>query len=134
MRWTSLLLLAATALPALGGERVLADSLRPLLIAAIDSPQGSAHGTLTGDYAEALKRKFATRAPVEIDVTTEYRFAQPGCSRLKVLMSQAGVVMSAGAAPEDKKIEFGLNYCRDGAAPRAQTPGAAAPVPGGAER
>lgn len=121
VRYT-LMLLAATALPALGGERVPVDSLRPLLIAAIDSPQGAAQGALTGDFAEALRRKFATAAPLEINVTTERRLAQPGCSRLKVVFSQTGVVMAAGSAPENKTMEFALNYCRDGSAPRAQTP------------
>ncbi len=92
---------------------------RPLLIAAIDSPTGEAHGVLTGDTADVINRKFQSKTPILIDVTTEKRYAQAGCSRLKVRFWQDDVRLPGAATPRTQTIEFGINYCRDGQPPRS---------------
>lgn len=92
---------------------------RPLLIAAIDSPTGDAHGVLTGDTADVINRKFNSRSPILIDVTTERRYAQAGCSRLKLRFWQEDVHLPGAATPRKQAIEFGINYCRDGQPPRS---------------
>lgn len=91
---------------------------RPLLIGAIASPSGEAHGVLTGEIAAAVSQKFKSTMPINIDVTTEKRYAQAGCSRLKVLFWQDSVVLPGATAPRKQTIEFGINYCRDGQPPR----------------
>lgn len=92
---------------------------RPLLIAAIDSPSGEAHGVLTGETADVINRKFNSKTPILIDVTTEKRYAQAGCSRLKVRFWQEDVHLPGATAPRKQTIEFGINYCRDGQPPRS---------------
>lgn len=92
---------------------------RPLLVAALDSTTGVAHGILTGDIADAMARSFGTRTPIFIDVRTEKRLAQAGCARLQMRFWQDAVYLPGAAVPRRQTIEFGLNYCRDGQAPRA---------------
>lgn len=94
---------------------------RPLMVAAIDSPSGQAHGVLTGQMADAMARKFRTREPLLIDVTTEKRYAQAGCSRLKVLFRQSGVWLSGSMAQSEQTIAFGIDYCRDGSPPHSRS-------------
>ncbi|WP_420475244.1 hypothetical protein [Noviherbaspirillum sp. ST9] len=92
---------------------------RPLMIAAIDSPSGTAHGVLTGETADVMRRKFNAKTPVLIDVSTEKRYAQAGCSRLKLRFWQDDVQLPGAAGPRRQTIEFGINYCRDGRPPRS---------------
>lgn len=92
--------------------------LRPLLVAALDAPNGTAYGVLVGDTADTLARTFRSSAPVLIDVSTEQRHAQAGCSRLQLVFRQDDVTLPGAAAPRRQTIAFGINYCRDGQAPR----------------
>jgi len=92
---------------------------RPLMIAAIDSPTGVAYGVLVGDMADAITRQFKASSPIYIDVSTERRYAQAGCSRLKVLFWQEGVLLPGAASPRKQTIEMGINYCRDGLPPKS---------------
>jgi hypothetical protein len=100
-------------------DRTPVSDPRPLLIAAIDSPSGQAHGVLRGETAQVIHRKFQANTPLFIDVTTEKRYAQAGCSRLKVRFWQDDVQLPGAAAPRKETIEFGINYCRDGRPPRS---------------
>lgn len=112
------LIILAAATQAAAPDRIPVEDARPLLIAAIDAPSGEAHGVLVGQTAEAITKHFQSTAPITIDVTTEKRFRQAGCSRLKVLFAQEGVLLPGKSAPERRTIEFGINYCRDGLPPR----------------
>jgi hypothetical protein len=96
--------------------------LRQLLVAAIDSTTGKARGEFVGPFADGLKKRFHSNAPVIVDVSTEKRFPQEGCSRLKMVWSQDGVVLPDSTGPQRKTVEFGINYCRDGMPPRKVTP------------
>ena len=111
------LALSATAI---GGDltRTPVTDPRPLLLAALASPSGEAHGVLTGDVADAIRTRFAATSPIYIDVSTEHRFAEVGCSRLKVVFWQDGVAMPDAPVPKKQTVEFGINYCRDGLPPR----------------
>mgnify|MGYP000259328374 CR=1 FL=1 len=100
-------------------ERTPVADARPLMIAAIDSPAGVAHGVLAGDLADAITRRFQATSPIYIDVSTQRRYAQPGCSRLKVVFWQAGVLLPGAPAPRKQTIEMGINYCRDGLPPKS---------------
>ena len=122
MRLSPLVMLA-TLLGALGAvqaqDRVPVQDARSLLIAAIESPSGQAQGVLVGDIADAITRRFQGTTPIYIDVTTERRYAQAGCSRLKVRFWQEGVQLPGVPAPRRQTIEFGINYCLDGQPPRS---------------
>ena len=108
-----------TVAPALAQDRIAVRDARPLLIAAIDSPDGQAHGVLVGDIADAITQRFKGTTPIHIDVSTERRYAQPGCSRLKLRFWQDGVQLPGVPAPRRQTIDFGVDYYRDGQPPRS---------------
>ena len=78
-------LLAAFALPVFADDvrRTPVPDARPVMLAALQATDGQAHGVLTGEMADAITRRFGATSPIFIDVTTEKRYAQPGCSRLR---------------------------------------------------
>ena len=102
------------------GQRVSAAQL----LAAIDAPDGRAHGVLSGPMADAITARFKATSPVFIDVSTERRYAQSGCRRLKVSFWQDGVQLPGEPGPRRRTIDFGINYCRDGLPPRSLSRGA----------
>ncbi|MRV70583.1 hypothetical protein GJ700_02470 [Duganella sp. FT92W] len=112
----------------LGSGDAIAASETPLLInspqelmqVAIDAPDGSAQGILTGELASAIGRQFHTTAPLQVQVTTLKRYSQPGCRRLNVAIIQDAVVIPGNSTPENKRIDFGIDYCRDGSPPRSK--------------
>ncbi len=93
--------------------------VKPLLIEAIDSPVGEAHGSLTGEVVDAIGHQFQTSAPINVDVKTLTRYAQEGCRRLSVLIWQDNVRLRPEAAGARQSVEFGINYCRTGLPPRS---------------
>lgn len=107
------------ALDASAQDRTPVQDARPLLIAAIDAPTGQTHGMLVGEIADAVTQRFKGTSPIYIDVTTERRYAQPGCRRLKVRFWQDGVQLPGVPAPRRQTIDFGINYCRDGQPPKS---------------
>jgi len=119
-------ILALAAVPWLLGsaaatapERLPVPDARPLLLAALRSPEGRASGVLSGDLADAISRRFQATGPVFIDVTTVHRYVQPGCSRLNVTFWQDNVLLPGAATPQRQTIEFGVNYCLDGLPPKS---------------
>lgn len=92
---------------------------RPVLLAALRSADGTAHGVLTGEIADAITRRFEATSPIFIDVSTERRYREPECSRLKVLFWQEGVLLPGAKAPRKQTIEFGINYCATGLPPKS---------------
>ena len=109
-------LLAMQRVGAVPAPEVAAD-LRPFLVAAIDAPDGRAAGTLAGPFAELLRSRGISAAPLLIEVTTLRAYREPGCKRLNVQFRQ-GAVKVGDAPPIDREIAFQLNYCRDGQPPR----------------
>ena len=93
-------------------------NLRPLLVAAIDAPDGRSAGTLAGPLAEVLRSRGVSAAPLLVEVTTLTIYRQPGCRRLNVRFQQQDVTIK-NAPPADRELAFQLNYCRDGRAPRS---------------
>ena len=114
-----LLAVPCIALDASARDRTPVQDARPLLIAAIDAPTGQAHGMLVGEIADAVTQRFKGTSPIYIDVTTERRYAQPGCRRLNVRFWQDGVQLPGVPAPRRQTIDFGINYCRDGQPPKS---------------
>jgi hypothetical protein len=114
-----LAIITGTMLDASAQERIPVQDARPLLVAAIDASSGEAHGMLVGEIAEAVTQRFKGTSPIYIDVTTERRYAQAGCRRLKVRFWQDGVQLPGVPAPRRQAIDFGINYCRDGQPPKS---------------
>ncbi|MBS0499270.1 MAG: hypothetical protein JSR74_02965 [Proteobacteria bacterium] len=110
-----LLCVAAHAEPV----RTQVPDARPVLLAALQSADGTAYGVLTGEIADAITKRFAATSPIYIDVSTERRYGEPGCSRLKVLFWQEGVRLPEAKAPRKQTIEFGINYCATGLPPKS---------------
>ena len=100
-------------------DRTPVHDARPLLIAAIDAADGQSRGVLVGEIANAITQRFKGTSPIFIDVATERRYMQPGCSRLKVRFWQDGVQLPGVPAPRRQTIDFGINYCRDGQPPKS---------------
>jgi len=124
---TLLIAVAAFSMSVLANEssnmsmppRTPVSDARPAMLAAIQASNGEAHGVLTGDVANAITQRFGASSPIFIDVTTERRYQQPGCSRLKVLFWQDGVLLPGAKAPRKQTMEFGINYCVDGLPPKS---------------
>lgn len=117
----AVVLFGALALPAFAddGLRTPVPDARPVMLAALRATDGQAHGVLTGEMADAITRRFGAASPIFIDVTTEKRYAQPGCSRLKVRFWQDGVLLPGATTPRRQTMDFGINYCLDGRPPQS---------------
>lgn len=103
-------------------ERTPVTDARPLMISALKAADGQARGVLRGELADAITQRFAATSPIFIDVTTEKRYSQPGCGRLKVTFWQDGVRLpNAASAPSPRRqtVDFGINYCLDGLPPKS---------------
>ena len=100
-------------------HRVAVRDPKRLLIAAIDAPSGRAQGVLSGDVADAITQRFKGTTPIYIDVSTERRYAQAGCSRLKLSLWQDSVQLPGAPSPHRQVIDFGIDYCRDGQPPKS---------------
>lgn len=110
---------ALTPISAAALERTPVPDARPLMLSALTSAAGEAHGVLTGPLAEALTQKFKATTPIFIDVTTVRRYQQPGCSRLLLTFWQEGVLLPQAKTPQRQSLEMGINFCRDGLPPRS---------------
>lgn len=99
--------------------RVQVEQFAPLLLSALQAQDGRARGVLVGSLAMAIGQQYGTSAPIEIDVSTVVRYAQQGCARLRVDVSQQGLKFAAPATPQRQDIRFELNYCGDGLPPRS---------------
>ena len=114
-------LLTAVALPAFADDvlRTQVPDARPMMLAALQATDGQSHGVLTCEMANAITRRFGATSPIFIDVTTEKRYAQPGCSRLKVTFWQDGVLLPGALSSRRQTMDFGINYCLDGRPPQS---------------
>ena len=114
-------LIAGFAAPVIADDllRASVSDPRPVMLAALQSVNGEAHGILSGDIAEALTQRFAATSPIHIDVTTEKRYTQAGCARLNVRFWQDGVLLPGASSPRRQTMDFGINYCLDGRPPQS---------------
>lgn len=121
MKTSLLLLLCASPLVSLAQtpERTPIKDPKALMMSALMAADGQAHGVLTGDLADAISQRFKATTPIFIDITTDKRYRQAGCSRLKVSFWQDGVLLPGTQAPRKQSIEFGINYCLDGLPPKS---------------
>jgi hypothetical protein len=114
-------LLAALALHVFADDvlRTPVPDARPLMLGALQATDGQAHGVLTGEMADAITKRFGATSPIYINISTEKRYAEPGCSRLKVTFWQDGVLLPGARTPRRQTMDFGINYCLDGRPPQS---------------
>ena len=91
-------------------------SAKPLLLQAIDAPDGRAQGEIVGTIADKFRETTKSSAPVMAEVTTIKSFKQEGCKRLNVRLTQANVPTKDGKLAEFA-VNYELNLCRDGSPP-----------------
>ena len=113
--------LATFASPVLADDvsRAPVPDARPVMLAALQATDGQAHGILTSEMADAITKRFGATSPIYIDVATEKRYAQAGCSRLKVTFWQDGVRLPGATTPRRQTMDFGIDYCLDGRPPQS---------------
>jgi len=121
MKIISAIVLTTFASPVFADDlhRTPVPDARPLMLAALQATDGQSHGILTGEMADAITQRFGATSPIYIDVTTEKRYAQPGCSRLKVTFWQEGVLLPGALSPRRQTMDFGIDYCLDGRPPQS---------------
>ena len=114
-------LLAALALPVFADDvlRTPVPDARPVMLSALQATDGQAHGVLIGEMADAITKRFGATSPIYIDISTEKRYAEPGCSRLKVTFWQDGVLLPGARTPRRHTMDFGITYCLDGRPPQS---------------
>lgn len=100
-------------------DRMPVKDPKTLMVSALMAADGQAHGVLIGELADAIGQRFKATTPIFIDVTTDKRYRQAGCSRLKVSFWQDGVVLPSAKSPRKQTIDFGVNYCLDGLPPKS---------------
>ena len=113
--------LVGAASTAQAQSRIAVQDVKALLLAAIEAPSGQAQGILTGELADAITRRFKGGTPIYVDVSTERRYSQQGCTRLQVRFWQDGVQLPEVSAPRRQTIDFGIDYCRDGLPPKSRS-------------
>lgn len=106
-----------TALLAEERPRTPVSEARPLLVQALQAADGQAYGVLTGPMADAIRQRFQSTAPIQIDVLTEQRLPQPNCARLKVTFWQDAVQLPGSEEANRQTLELGIDYCLDGQPP-----------------
>lgn len=90
--------------------------IKPLLLAAIDAPDGKSSGMLTGQLASFFRKVTGSKYPLLATVTTVGNFSQPGCKRLNLHLQQQGVKKTSDENG-NFDVSYGLNFCRNGEAP-----------------
>jgi hypothetical protein len=91
-------------------------SVKPLLFQALDAPDGTIQGELSGAMADKIKSTTKSSSPVIATVITIKQFKQEGCSRLNLHLQQGNVPTKSGLFT-DFVVDFGLNLCKDGSPP-----------------
>jgi hypothetical protein len=89
---------------------------KPLLLQAIDAPDGRVEGELVGPIADKFRETTKSTAPLMAEVTTIKSFKQEGCKRLNLRLKQANVMTKEGK-PVEFAVDYGINLCRDGSPP-----------------
>lgn len=117
MRHAAFLSLLVT-FPAIADRMPITD-IRPLLVSAINSFDGTAKGVMVGEVAELMRRRGGSSFPIEVDVRTVAEHPQAGCKRLEVATRQKAVIEPGKKFPEDKAHVYRVNFCADGRFPAA---------------
>jgi len=102
-------------------ERMPIKDVRPLLVAAINSPSGVAQGVMVGEVVEVMLKRMGSANPIEVDVRALYDLPQAGCKRLEVITRQKAVIEPGKKLPEDKLLAYKINFCANGRFPEQAT-------------
>ena len=113
---SNLLVAPFLAAAALLGTPFDAAAEQPLAIFSRAIGEGQATGLLAGATAQRWQETTKSAEPVTVKATVITRFAQQGCARLEVEMTQEKVPLKdGGSAPFSHR--WRLNICVDGSPP-----------------
>jgi hypothetical protein len=115
VKWKSIVIVAGMML-FVASAAAEYSNIKPLLMHAIDAPDGKSAGVLVGPVAEKIVSTTGSSAPVRAEVTTIKSFKQEGCKRLNVRLSQADVPTKSGKKTV-LAMDYCINLCRDGSPP-----------------
>ena len=94
-----------------------AESVKSLLLSALNAPDGKARGTLEGQEVDYIHTKTGATDPVLGEVITVKRFEhEPGCARLNLKLIQPNMPTKSGQRAE-YFLRYELNLCKDGTPP-----------------
>jgi len=94
-----------------------AESVKSLLISALNAPDGKASGVVEGKEVDYIHTKTGATDPVQGEVSTVKRFDnEPGCGRLALRLLQPNMPTKDGKR-EDFFMKYELNLCTDGTPP-----------------
>lgn len=93
-----------------------AETAKAILLDAVKN--GQATEEMTGDQADVWKAKTKSHEPVMVVAKVTEKLSQPGCVRLHVKMTQAGVPKQTGGAGP-LEVGWDMNICEDGSLPAA---------------
>ena len=103
-----------------------ADQAKEILFAAIKQGQSSAE--LTGEQADAWKKKTGSNEPIRVEAKVLSRFNQPECAKLSIKMTQAKVPKKEGGTGP-LEVGWGMNLCTDGMPPAESVDWSKSPQP-----
>lgn len=109
----AVLMLALTT-PAKAQRMPLTKDIRPLLVAAINSPHGVAQGVMIGEVANVMLRRMGSDHPIEVDIKTLRDLPQEGCKRLEVTTRQKAVIEPGKKEPKDMALSYQISFCANG--------------------
>ena len=94
-----------------------AESVKALLVSALNSPDGTASGTVEGREVDYIHEKTGATDPVQAEVSTVKLFVnEPGCGRLALKLTQPNMPTKDGKT-ENFFMKYELNICKDGTQP-----------------
>jgi hypothetical protein len=111
-----LLFLACISMLASAAQASDGNTVKSLMLIALNSPDGTAKGIVEGAVADKIHATTGAYDPVRAEVTTIKRYKEAGCSRLAVKLIQPNTPTKEGP-----KTDFALNYeldmCKNGQPP-----------------
>lgn len=111
-----LLCLAALSMLACAAQAADRNTVKTLMLQALNSPDGASKGIVEGAVADKIHETTGAYDTVRAEVSTLKRYKEDGCSRLAVKLIQPNTPTKEGP-----KTDFALNYeldlCKNGMPP-----------------
>ncbi len=111
-----LLFLACLSMLASAAQASDSNTVKTLMLMALNSPDGASKGIVEGAVADKIHETTGAYDPVRAEVSTLKRYKEEGCSRLAVKLIQPNTPTKEGP-----RTDFALNYeldmCKNGQPP-----------------
>lgn len=111
-----LLCLAALAMLAGTAHASESNSVKALMLRALNSPDGNASGIVEDKVADKIHETTGSYDPTRCEVATIRRYKEEGCSRLSVKLVQPNTPTKEGPKT-DFALKYELDMCKNGMPP-----------------